>query len=141
MRRFQGFTLIELMIAMAIIAILASIAIPTYNGYVRRGKTTEATSTLADLRVRLERYYADQTPPSYDNDGACGVAMPNTPAVKYFTYACVTDGQTFTITATGEDDEGMDGYIYTINHTNAKSSTLPDGGTANCWRTKPDESC
>lgn len=139
----NGFTLVELMIVVAIIGILASIALPSYQRYVLQGKAVEATSTLSDLRVKMERYYGDQTPPTYASGAACGVAMPSPPTVKYFTYVCVTgnSGQTFTITATGVTTEGMSGYSYTIDQSNAKTSTLPGGGVQSCWITKQGASC
>ena len=55
----DGFTLIELMITVAVIAILAAIAIPAYGDYVRRSKITEAASSLSDMRNRLEQYFLD----------------------------------------------------------------------------------
>ena len=57
--RATGFTLIEVMIVVAIIAILASVAMPAYTDYIRRGATQEAFTTLADLRIRLEQHYQD----------------------------------------------------------------------------------
>ena len=57
--RASGFTLIELMITVAVIAILAAIAIPAYGDYVRRSKITEASSSLSDMRNRLEQYFLD----------------------------------------------------------------------------------
>ena len=53
MNRPRGFTLIELMIVVGIIAILASIAIPSYSDYVRRSRITEAVSALSGMRVRI----------------------------------------------------------------------------------------
>ena len=54
-----GFTLIELMVVCAIVAILAAIAIPAYSDYIKRSHIIEATSRLSDLRVRLEQFFLD----------------------------------------------------------------------------------
>ncbi len=136
-----GFTLVELMVVVAIIGILASIALPSYTEYVKRGKAAEAASLLSQLSTKLERYYSDQTPPSYESGaGVCGVALPPAGA-KYFTYTCETNGQTYTLTATGVAAEGMDGYLYTINQRGEKSSDLPDGSSAACWLIGKGSSC
>lgn len=54
-----GFTLIEIMIAMAILGILAAIAVPAYNGYITTAKMSEAHNNLAALRLAEEEYFLD----------------------------------------------------------------------------------
>jgi len=73
-RRARGFTLIELMIVVAIAAILASVVLPMYRTYVQRGRIIDATSRLSDFRVRMEQYYMDNR--TYDKGGKCGVDDP-----------------------------------------------------------------
>jgi len=56
-RRPSGFSLIELMIVLVIVAILLAIAVPSYRRYVIRGNRVDAQRTLVDLAGRQERYY------------------------------------------------------------------------------------
>src|SRR6267378_8151432 len=106
MQRPTGFTLIELMITVAIIAILAAVAIPNYTDYVKRGKLTEATSTLLSMRTKMEQYFQDNR--SYTTPGApvlapctAGSSVP-VPPLKYFNITCpVTTATQYTIQADG----------------------------------------
>lgn len=129
--RSRGFTLIEVMITVAIVAIIAAVALPSYTDYLKRGKVVEAHSTLADLRVKMEQRFQDNR--AYGTSGTCGVTMPTAPAVKYFTYSCVSSAantvgdQNYVITATGGvsgGDNSMTGFTFTINHSNTKTSSL-----------------
>ena len=141
MKLQRGFTLIELMIVVAIIAILASIAIPSYRDYVTRGKLTEAHSTLAGMSVRMEQFFQD-------NRTYIGSCVANTvaplPTGRYFTYGCgdLLVG-TYTITATGVAAEGVGNFIYTINQANSRQTTGATGWTsnANCWVTNKGGMC
>lgn len=136
----KGFTLIELMVVVAIIGILASIALPAYSRYVARAKVAEAISQLSDIRNRMERNYQDKRRYSCDD-----VVMPTSPTVQYFTYSCSTPNgdQTFLITATGIAAQGMSGYEFTINQDNVRRTTaFPDASVpADCWITKHGGGC
>jgi type IV pilus assembly protein PilE len=142
-RRLRGFTLIELMVTVAVVSILAAIAIPSYGNYVRRGKVVEATSALADMRMKMEQYYQDNR--TYQNyvDASCKLVSNGNAIIdaRYFTYSCGSDTTTYTITATGVAAKGMGGYSYTINQNNAKTSAVPGATGATCWITKSGETC
>jgi type IV pilus assembly protein PilE len=143
--KVRGFTLVELMIVVVIVAILASIAVPRYRDYVLRAKIAEATSNLADLRVRMEQHYQDNR--TYDNGaGNCGATMPGSAAAKYFTYACITTGRTYQATATGIASEGMSGFAYSIDEQNNHTSDMTAAGWSNpspnsCWVTRKGGLC
>jgi type IV pilus assembly protein PilE len=144
MKKSQGFTLIELMITVAVIAFLAAIAYPSYTSYIMRAKIAEATSALSDGRVKMEQYFQDNR--TY-------IGGPAPAATSSFTYAVSNPGippstpaaQTYTITATGVGS--LAGYAFTIDQANAKGTTASPpswSGTAlpaTCWITKKGGTC
>ena len=144
-KRNEGFTLIELMVTVAIVAILAAVALPAYTDYVKRGKIVEAPSNLANFRVQMEQFYQDNRNYGTAN-GACGVAVPTN---KYFTYTCVvgTTNQTYTATAQSKANVGLgvaNAFTYTLTETNAKATTKFDNVTQTgkpCWLTSKADSC
>ena len=83
----RGFTLIEMLIVVALIGILASIAYPSYTDHVARGYIADATSALSRTRVAMEQFYQDRR--NY-GAGGCGPAMPAN--VKNFTVTCALGG-------------------------------------------------
>ena len=137
MKRFhaRGFTLIELMITIAIVAILAAIALSSYSQYVVRSKVTEAAGNLGDARVKMAQYFQDNR--SYASGTACGATMP---PVGNFGYTCVpaSGGMGDTVTASSQGSKGLGAagdYTYTIDQSNAKATTKFKGlvQSKTCW--------
>jgi type IV pilus assembly protein PilE len=138
----KGFTLIELMIVVAIVAILGSIALPAYNDYIQRGRITAAISELSDMRVKLEQYFQDNR--TYVNACAAGTLAPLPPNTEFFQYSCpALTGTAFTVRALGSGS--MAGFEYTIDQSNVRTTVaLPAGwiGAGNtCWVTKKGGTC
>lgn len=155
MKKQEGFTIIELLLVVAIVGILAAFALPAYSDYILRSKLTEAMTELAGMRVKLEQYYQDNR--NYGSTAAaCGVPAPAAPNVKYFTFSCgwranlnpayATDGtsQSFMVTATGIPSTPTAGFVYVIDQNNTKQTTnVPAGwtGSNTCWITKKGGVC
>lgn len=136
----NGFTLIEMMITVAIIGILSAVALPAYQDYVVRGKVPEATSRLATLQVQMEQFFLDSR--TYANAPACA---DDTSTSKYFNFICTAATATaFTLRATGKDT--MAGFSYTVDQVGNKTTVaVPTGWTLpspnNCWVTKKGGVC
>lgn len=139
----QGFTLIEVMITVAIIGILSAIALPAYNDYVTRGRIPEATSQLASKQVRMEQWFQDSRSYRATSGTGCYIGASDTTSSKYFTFTCTSSSATeYTITATGTG--AMSGFVYTVNQNGDKATTtVPSGWTAssNCWVIKKGGLC
>lgn len=138
MRKAAGFTLLEIMIVVAIVGILASIALPAYSDYILRGKLSEAHSSLLMMRVEAERFFQDNR--TFVGFG-CGA-----PDTKYFTYNCgAPTATTYTFTATGVASEGTGGFAFTIDQDNTRqTAAVPAGWTAPtsaCWVLRKDGRC
>lgn len=142
MRKSQrGFTMMELMIAVAIVGILVAVAIPSYQTYVRRGQTPDALSALSDYRIKLETYYQDFR--NYGDGDGCASATNaawksfSAPPGAKFSYACRTTdgGQGFLLTATGNTGTVVAGNVYTLDHNNTKATVtfLGQSSGKQCW--------
>lgn len=154
--RVGGFTLIEVMIVVAIVGILAAIALPAYFSFIARSRIIEATTALGDIRSQMEKYYLDNR--TYSAGGACGVTT-YTPdpiaafngASKNFQIACPgpaplpgLTATTYSLQATGIGP--MTGFAFTVDFQNNKTSgSVPSGWTLpspnTCWANRTDGSC
>ncbi len=135
----RGFTLIELMITVAIIAILAAVAVPQYTDYVTRGRIPDATSGLAAKRVQMEQYFLDNR--TYSGAPACSSDTQTSP---YYTFSCSgADATSFTLQAVGRG--AMTGFTYTVNQNDTKTTTISNvsgwTGNSSCWVIKKGGVC
>jgi type IV pilus assembly protein PilE len=129
--RQGGFTLIEVMITVGIVAILASLALPSYTAYIQRGRVPAALDALGSFYTRMEQRYQDT-----GNYGTTACSLIPAAATNFTLSCTLTDsGQGFTATATGSGS--MANYEYTITHRGARATTAhPKGGNNNCWTTR-----
>ena len=109
----KGFTLVELMIVIAIVGILAAIAIPNFLSYQKKAKTLEAKSILGDIRTMEEAYRAENS--AYSNSlSTIGWTSPT--GSTYYAYSVATPTTTtFTATASGDIDGDAIADVWTID--------------------------
>ncbi|WP_338848090.1 type IV pilin protein [Massilia sp. W12] len=142
MRFSPAFTLLELMITVAVIGIIMAVALPNYADHVRRGKIAEATSQLAAKQALLEQSFQDNR--TYVGAPAC---TSDTTTSRNFDFTCPADNlgaSTYRLLATGKDS--MLGFSFALDQTNTKSTvSVPEGWSLpspnNCWVQKRGGEC
>jgi type IV pilus assembly protein PilE len=153
MRTYKGFTLIELVVAMLIAAILAAIAIPAYSNYVRKAHRTDAKNALLDIASLEERFFStnytysgDLSQLGYAASAASSVNVGNgyyTVAAPVPTPATAPTASTtgipasYTVVATAINDQFKDTTCrtFTVNSDGTRSSTNSSNAdsTSSCW--------
>lgn len=134
MQNQQGFSLVEMMVVVAIIGIVTAIAMPAYQDYVLTGNATEATANLANCRVQAEQYFQD-------NFTYVGYVCAPTDA-KYFSYSISNQSATtYTLVATGNTAQNMSNFQFSVDQNNAKTSVFKGTAGNTCWLTSASGSC
>ncbi len=141
-RSDAGFSLVELMVALAIAAIIGAVALPSYRDHMMRTRVPEATSGLLLTAMRLEQFYQDRR--TYRDGRVCGAELPQS---TFFDFRCepAIDGQSFLLSARGVANGAMDGFTYTLDQQGqARTTALPDAWgpvPLDCWITRRGASC
>lgn len=138
-RAHNGFTLVEMVAVVAMVGILATIALPSYQDYTTRARIPDATSTLSAKRVQIEQYYQDSR--TYSAAPACQL---DTGSSQYFDFSCTAaDDTSFTLRAVGKG--AMTGFTYTIDESSLKKTVnVPVGWDmppTDCWVTNKRGKC
>lgn len=135
-RKSVGFTLIEVLIVVAIIGILVAIAVPNYRDYLVKSRNNEAYAGLSEMRVKLEQYFQDNR--SYTGACANNTVAPLPSNTKFFDFTCTLTATTYTVTATGKD--AATGFTFTLDQANTRKTTSVPSNSGwstdnTCWRT------
>ena len=128
----QGFTLIELMIVVAIIGILAAVALPAYQDYTKRSKLSEVVLAASGCRTSITEYFQTATSAPTANGFGCENTVG--PVSKFVTTVKTDTNGVISVVATNIDSANIDTKILTLIPSIGTAGTPPTLGSAiNIW--------
>lgn len=136
----HGFTLIELMITVAIVGILTAVAYPAYRNYMLRAQIMNGINGMSTMSANLQRYFQDTAQySSVSNPSApqspCPTTMPATPNYgSFYVYCFSLTPITYLIVASGSGTTA--GFNYYMNNSNVKASNI-SAPAPSAWQTAP----
>ena len=142
--KLRGFSLIELMITVAIVALLAAIALPSYTNYVRKAKRMDAKIALLDMASRQERFFSTNN--TYTNVAAnlgysaLPASVPGSGTTTYEISVSSASTVAYILLATPKTDQLKDSCgSYSINQLGVQANTFSGASlsttlSADCWR-------
>lgn len=136
----RGFTLIELMITVAVVGVLSMVALPMYTDHVKRTKLAEAYTLLGAQNLRMEQFYQD-------NRTYVGGPCSPTTTPKFFDISCSSgpSATDYTLKASAKSGSGIEGTVFTVNRQGEQATLgMPAGWTVptkKCWATDKAGTC
>ncbi len=130
-KTIHGFTLIEVMIVIAIVGILTTIAYPSYQEYVIRADRSEGQALLNDAAARQERYFS-QNSTYADTVAKLGYSSNRSANGRYTLSISNVTATSYTLTATAARTDSKCGNL-TLDHAGAKGES-GSGSLSDCWK-------
>lgn len=130
----NGFSLMELMIVVAIVGILAAIAYPSYVDSITQSRRADAKTTLLDIAQRIERFYSENH--TYANVAASVGGATQTSPDGWYTINIVSTASTYNLTAVPQNAQANDTGCQTFTYNNLGQEGVTNGATFSadrCW--------